>query len=64
MDILKKHRETGLMNLHIPAKYNGAELGELDDVIMGEELYTGCSGMATAILANNLALAPVLIGAE
>ena len=64
MDILKKAWETGLMNLHIPAKYNGAELGELDDVIMGEELYTGCSGMATAILANNLALAPVLIGAS
>ncbi len=64
MDILKKAWETGLMNLHIPAKYNGAEMGEIDDVIMGEELYTGCSGMATAILANNLALAPVLIGAS
>ena len=64
MEILKKAWQAGLMNLHIPAKYNGAEMGELDDVIMGEELYSGCSGMATAILANNLALAPVLIGAN
>ncbi|HMV44072.1 MAG TPA: acyl-CoA dehydrogenase family protein [Leptospiraceae bacterium] len=64
MDILKKAWETGLMNLHIPTKYNGAGMGDLDDVIMGEELYSGCSGMATAILANNLALAPVLIGAS
>ncbi|MBK7057791.1 MAG: acyl-CoA dehydrogenase family protein, partial [Leptospiraceae bacterium] len=64
MEILKKAWQAGLMNLHIPAKFNGAEMGELDDVIMGEELYSGCSGMATAILANNLALAPVLIGAS
>ena len=64
LEILKKAWQAGLMNLHIPAKYNGAEMGEIDDVIMGEELFSGCSGMATAILANNLALAPVLIGAS
>lgn len=63
MDILKKAWEAGLMNLHIPEAYNGANMGDLDEVIIAEELNAGCSGMATAILANNLALAPVLVGA-
>jgi acyl-CoA dehydrogenase len=64
MDILKKAWETGLMNIHIPAEYNGAAMPDLDEVIMAEELNYGCSGVATAILANNLALAPVLLGAS
>jgi acyl-CoA dehydrogenase len=64
MDILKKAWEVGLMNLHIPTKYNGAGMHDLDEVILAEELNYACSGMATAILANNLALAPVLIGAS
>ncbi|PJZ77695.1 acyl-CoA dehydrogenase family protein [Leptospira neocaledonica] len=64
LQILKKAWEIGLMNIHIPEKYNGAGMTELDDSIIGEELFWGCSAMATAILANNLALAPVLIGAS
>ncbi len=64
MNILKKAWETGLMNLHIPARFNGAEMKDLDEVIIVEELNAACSGMATAILANNLALAPVLMGAS
>lgn len=48
------------MNIHIEPRFNGAGMQELDDVIIGEELFWGCSAMATAILANNLALAPVL----
>lgn len=52
------------MNIHIEPRFNGAGMQELDDVIIGEELFWGCSAMATAILANNLALAPVLLGAN
>jgi acyl-CoA dehydrogenase len=64
MDILKKAWEIGLMNLHIEAKNNGPEMSDFDEIIIAEELNYGCSGVATAILANNLALAPVLLGAS
>ncbi|KWV22955.1 acyl-CoA dehydrogenase [Leptospira interrogans] len=62
--VLKKAWKIGLMNIHIEPRFNGAGMQELDDVIIGEELFWGCSAMATAILANNLALAPVLLGAN
>lgn len=62
LEVLRKAWETGLMNVHIKPEYDGSGLGALDECIMGEELFAGCSGMATAILANNLALAPVLVG--
>lgn len=64
MEILKKAWGIGLMNIHIPEKFGGMGMKEIDDVIIGEELFSACSGMATAILANNLALAPVLLGAS
>jgi acyl-CoA dehydrogenase len=53
MDILKKAWEIGLMNLHIEQKFGGPEMHDLDEVIIAEELNFGCSGVATAILANN-----------
>ena len=64
MDILRKAWEIGLMNLHIEEQFGGPEMSDLDEVIIAEELNYGCSGVATAILANNLALAPVLVGAS
>ncbi len=64
MEILRKAWELGLMNLHIEPKFNGAGMSDLDELIIAEELNYGCSGVATAILANNLALAPVLVGAS
>jgi acyl-CoA dehydrogenase len=64
MEILKKAWDLGIMNLHIETKFNGPEMSDLDEIIIAEELNYGCSGVATAILANNLALAPVLVGAS
>ncbi|MCP5496187.1 MAG: acyl-CoA dehydrogenase family protein [Leptospiraceae bacterium] len=64
MTILKKAWDAGLMNLHIEAKFNGPEMSDVDELIIAEEFNAACSGMGTAILANNLALAPVLIGAS
>ncbi|BDA77119.1 acyl-CoA dehydrogenase [Leptospira kobayashii] len=63
-EILKKAHDVGLMNLHIPTQYNGAGMTVLDEIITFEELFYACSGVSTAILANNLALAPVLLGAS
>ena len=53
----------GLVNTHVPEQFGGLGLGSLDGCIIGEELAYGCTGMATAIEANGLATAPLLVAA-
>ncbi len=60
-DVIAKAHEVGLMNLHVPAEYGGAELGLLDGVLVGEEVNWGCSGIGTAISVNGLGAGPVVI---
>lgn len=60
-EIIKKAWELGLVNTHIEAKYNGMDLGVLDSAIISEELAYGCTGIQTAIEANNLAEAPLVV---
>ncbi|KAJ9473729.1 putative medium-chain specific acyl-CoA dehydrogenase [Diplonema papillatum] len=60
-DIFKQAWEAGLANTHIPAEYGGNGLSNLDSAIITEELAYGCTGMATALEANGLASAPVLV---
>ena len=60
-EIAKKAWELGLMNTHIPAVYGGLELGVLDGCIITEEFAYGCTGIATAMEANTLAAAPVIV---
>jgi len=60
-EIAKKAWELGLMNTHIPEEYGGLGLGVLEGCIITEELAYGCSGIATAMEANTLAAAPVII---
>lgn len=61
MDLIKKAWEIGLVNTEIPVKYGGAGLGMIECVLAGEALSYGCSGISTAILANGLAEAPVIL---
>lgn len=61
-DILKKAWETGLMNHQIPASLGGAGLSVVDGCILTEEMAAGCTGVSTAMEANMLAAAPVLVG--
>lgn len=49
------------MNSHIPQEYGGLGLHALDGVIIAEELAYGCTGVMTAMEANSLAQAPVLV---
>ncbi len=42
-------------------KYGGLGLGALDGCVIQEELAYGCTGMATAMEANSLAIAPVMV---
>ncbi len=62
MSILQKAWELGLVNTCIPAEYGGAGFTTQDAMIITEALAYGCLGMNTAIMANDLALLPIVIG--
>ncbi len=61
-DIVKKAWEVGLMNSHLPAAYGGPGLDYLTGVLIEEELGWGCSGVATTLTCNGLAVSPILLG--
>ena len=60
-DVIAKAHELGLMNLHVPEELGGPGLGCFDGLLVGEELYWGCSGIGTSISANGLGAGPVII---
>jgi acyl-CoA dehydrogenase len=60
-ELIEKAHEVGLMNLHVPEEYGGPGLGAFDGLLVGEELYRGCSGIGTSITANGLGAGPVII---
>jgi acyl-CoA dehydrogenase len=59
-DVIAKAHELGLMNLHVPEEYGGLGLSTFDGMLVGEELYWGCSGIGTSITANGLGAGPVI----
>ena len=61
-DILKKAWELGLVNTCIPVEFGGTGFSTLDSILITESLSYGCLGMNTAIMANDLALLPIVIG--
>jgi acyl-CoA dehydrogenase len=61
VDVIAKAHEVGLMNVHIPEAYGGLGLGCFDGMLVGEELYWGCSGIGTSISANGLGSGPLII---
>lgn len=62
-EIYRKAWELGLMNLNVPTEYGGSGLGLLDQCLIVEELAYACGGMTTSIIANCLALEPIILGA-
>ncbi|XP_075245832.1 medium-chain specific acyl-CoA dehydrogenase, mitochondrial-like [Convolutriloba macropyga] len=64
MDLFKEAWNLGLVNMHVPEKFGGVEMGVLDECIVAEEIAVGCSGVGTAILANSLASMPLLVAAN
>jgi acyl-CoA dehydrogenase len=60
-EVAKKAWEVGLMNTHVPQEYGGLGLGVLEGCIITEELAYGCTGIATAMEANTLAAAPIIV---
>ncbi|MBN2797794.1 MAG: acyl-CoA dehydrogenase family protein [Deltaproteobacteria bacterium] len=62
--VIRKAHELGLMNTHIPEAYGGLGLSTFNGILIAEEMAWGCSGIGTAMEANGLALAPVILGAS
>jgi acyl-CoA dehydrogenase len=61
-EIYRKAYELGLMNLNVPAEYGGSGLGLFDQCLIVEELAYACGGMTTSVIANCLALEPIILG--
>jgi acyl-CoA dehydrogenase len=60
-DVIAKAHEVGLMNPHIPEEYGGPGLPAFEQILVGEELAWGCSGIATSMVANILGSLPVIL---
>ena len=60
-EICRKAWDLGLMNTHVPEAYGGMGLGVLDGAVIAEEIAWGCTGIGTAMEANTLAEAPVIV---
>ena len=60
-EIFQKAWQAGLLNTCIPAEYGGAGFSNLDAVIISECLAYGCMGMNSSMMANDLALLPIVI---
>lgn len=61
LEIAQKAFELGLMNPGFPEYVGGMDLGVLEECILAEEIGVACTGIATAMGANMLAAAPLLV---
>ncbi len=63
-EVIKKAHAAGLLSISLPESIGGMGLPLLDQMIIAEELAYGCTGIQTAMAANDLALGPLLIAAN
>ena len=59
--VIRKAHELGLVNITIPEEYGGMGGSGIEECIVAEELFAGCAGMGSSMLANNLAYTPVML---
>jgi len=63
-EVVKKAHALGLLTAGIPKEYGGLGLPLLDICLIAEHLAYGCTGIATAMLGNELAQAPIILSAS
>ncbi|MFX1300355.1 MAG: acyl-CoA dehydrogenase family protein [Promethearchaeota archaeon] len=61
-EVIAKAHKLGLMNLGVPKKYGGPEFGQLESVLVVEEMAAACAGMTTSIYVNDLGTTPIILG--
>ncbi len=61
-EICQKAFEAGLLNPGIPEEYGGPGMGVFEECLIAEEIAVACSGIGTAMMANTLATAPLIVG--
>jgi len=59
--IVRKAHELGLVNITIPEEYGGMGGSAIEECLVAEELFAGCAGMGASMLANNLAIMPIIL---
>ncbi|OQY24615.1 MAG: acyl-CoA dehydrogenase [Anaerolineaceae bacterium 4572_32.1] len=59
--IIRQAHELGLINTTIPEEYGGMSGSAVEECIVAEELFAGCAGMGSSMLANNLANMPIIL---
>ncbi|MBX7115225.1 MAG: acyl-CoA dehydrogenase family protein [Myxococcaceae bacterium] len=63
-DVIRQGWELGLLNMTVPTELGGVGISHLSQCLVAEEMAWGCAGVATSMIANDLALLPILIGAS
>jgi acyl-CoA dehydrogenase len=60
--LIQEGHALGLVNTTLPVELGGSGLSIFDACLVIEEIAWGCSGFATSMVANDLALTPIRIG--
>jgi acyl-CoA dehydrogenase len=60
-EIIRQGFELGLLNMTIEPEYGGVGLVHLEQALVAEELAWGCAAVATSMIANDLALLPIVL---
>ncbi|MGH4023834.1 MAG: acyl-CoA dehydrogenase family protein [Pseudonocardiaceae bacterium] len=60
--VADRARQVGLLNTSVPRSHGGPGCSVLEETIIAEEFSYACSGIWTALIINNLATIPILIG--
>jgi len=59
--VYEKAHEVGLMNLCVPEEFGGLGASFIDTYLVVEEIAYGCVGVGTSMMANELALMPIVL---
>jgi acyl-CoA dehydrogenase len=59
--VVRKAHALGLTNLAIPEEYGGMGGSAIEESLVSEELYVGCSGIGLNLNGSNLAIVPIVL---